>query len=141
MSTINCSQKAGKCKNPLRDPQEEEPAAWCRRCRGEIYPWEAGADGGLCPVCREERENRRKERKSMTLLELSAEYRSSAQTLRLRITQLEEARPRIRDDIERICMDDRIKILETMWREARDLAVLTERYYDRGYRRNAKYTI
>ena len=26
-------------------------------------------------------------------------------------------------------------------REARELAVLTERYYERGYRRNAKYTL
>ena len=30
---------------------------------------------------------------------------------------------------------------ERQEREARELAVLTERYYDRGYRRNAKYTI
>lgn len=45
------------------------------------------------------------------------------------------------NDVERVCLDDRIKMLETMWREARDLAVLTERYYDRGYRHNAKYTI
>ena len=32
-------------------------------------------------------------------------------------------------------------LVSRMLREARELAVLTERYYDRGYRRNAKYTI
>ena len=32
-------------------------------------------------------------------------------------------------------------MLSTMLREARELAVLTERYYDRGYHRNAKYTL
>ena len=35
----------------------------------------------------------------------------------------------------------RIRILSAMWREARDLAVLTDRYYERGYRRNVRYTI
>ena len=38
-------------------------------------------------------------------------------------------------------LEDRIRMLRMMWREARDLAVLTERYYERGYRRNAKYTL
>ncbi len=36
---------------------------------------------------------------------------------------------------------ERIRMLSTMFREARELAVLTERYYERGYRRNVKYTI
>ena len=61
----------------------------------------------------------------MTLQELSVEYRAHARELDLRICQLQ----------------DRIRMLSTMLREARELAVLTERYYDRGYRRNAKYTI
>ena len=58
----------------------------------------------------------------MTLAELSLEYRAHAHALDLRICQLEY-------------------LLSTMLREANELAVLTERYYDRGYRRNAKYTI
>lgn len=77
----------------------------------------------------------------MTLFELSKEYRDHARVLRIRITQLQQGREEIEDDVERLCMEDRIKMLETMWRETRDLAVLTERYYERGYRRNAKYTI
>ena len=38
-------------------------------------------------------------------------------------------------------LDDRIRMLTAMWREARDLAVLTDRYYERGYRRNVRYTL
>ena len=42
---------------------------------------------------------------------------------------------------ERCRMAERIHMLTAMWRETRDLAVLTERYYERGYRRNARYTL
>lgn len=35
----------------------------------------------------------------------------------------------------------RIQTLQTIWRETRDLAVLLEHYYERGYRRNARYTL
>ena len=38
-------------------------------------------------------------------------------------------------------LQDRIRLLSTMLREARELAVLTERYYERSYRRNEKYTV
>ena len=48
---------------------------------------------------------------------------------------------RSRDPKERDRLEERIRMLSTMLREARELAVLTERYYDRGYHRNAKYTI
>ena len=47
----------------------------------------------------------------------------------------------IQDEDKRFLIQERIHMLSTMLREARELAVLTERYYDRGYRRNAKYTI
>ena len=77
----------------------------------------------------------------MTLLELSAEYRASADALRERALTLEHRLKEIWDPADRAMMEDRIKLLRTMWRETRDLAVLCERYYDRGYRRNVKYTI
>lgn len=77
----------------------------------------------------------------MTLLELSVEYRAQAAVLSARIHQLEEALFRTDDPDERCMLQDRIRMLSVMHREARELAVLTERYYDRGYRRNAKYTI
>ena len=78
--------------------------------------------------------------KEMTLLELSKDYRAHAQALKGRIGELEARYPDLPEE-ERCRMDERIHMLGVMWREARDLAVLTERYYERGYRRNARYTI
>ena len=77
----------------------------------------------------------------MTLLELSVEYRAHAQALSQRIGQLERQLEQTEDDDRRCQLKDRIRMLSAMLREARELAVLTERYYDRRYRRNAKYTI
>lgn len=77
----------------------------------------------------------------MTLQELSVEYRAHARALDLRICQLQFRLDRTEDPDERCQLQDRIRLLTIMLREARELAVLTERYYDRGYRRNAKYTI
>ena len=77
----------------------------------------------------------------MTLLEMSVEYRTQARVLRRRITDLELQWAGESDTTQRLVLEDRIRILETMWREARDLAVVTERYYDRGYWRNVKYAI
>lgn len=78
---------------------------------------------------------------NMTLLELSVEYRASAAALRERALLLESQQREEWNEANRMQLADRIKLLRTMWREARDLAVLCERYYDRGYRRNVKYTI
>ena len=77
----------------------------------------------------------------MTLKELSVEYRAHARALDLRICPLQTALEYIEDEDKRFLIQERIHMLSTMLREARELAVLTERYYDRGYRRNAKYTI
>ena len=77
----------------------------------------------------------------MTLQELSVEYRAHARELDLRICQPQYRLERTEDPEESCQLQDRIRMLSTMLREARELAVLTERYYDRGYRRNAKYTI
>ena len=77
----------------------------------------------------------------MTLLELSVEYRDHARVLDMRICQLKRDLEETTDEVEACLLKDRIKILSTMHREARELAVLCERYYERGYRRNAKYTI
>jgi len=77
----------------------------------------------------------------MTLRELSVEYREHARLLDMRISQLDALLRTSGDDSERCRLEERIHMLSTMLREARELAVLTERYYDRGYRRNARYTI
>ncbi len=77
----------------------------------------------------------------MTLLELSVEYRAHAEALKERIRLLRARQAGTRDPGERLALEGRIKLLGTMLREARELAVLTERYYERGYKRNAKYTL
>ena len=77
----------------------------------------------------------------MTLLELSVEYREHARMLDLRICQLEAVLERTRNEKQRLMLEHRIHMLSTMLREARELAVLTERYYERGYCRNGKYTL
>ncbi|MEG1720597.1 MAG: hypothetical protein RRY65_02605 [Pseudoflavonifractor sp.] len=77
----------------------------------------------------------------MTLIEMAVEYRISARALRERIDRVRCLRSVARTREERVLLDERIKVLETMWRETRDIAVVMERYYDRGYRHNAKYTV
>ena len=77
----------------------------------------------------------------MTLAELSLEYRAHAHALDLRICQLEYKLEHTSNADQRCQLQDRIRMLSTMLREANELAGLTERYYDRGDRRNAKYTI
>ena len=77
----------------------------------------------------------------MTLAELSIEYRSHAQALSVRIGQLEYLMEQTDDPDRRCQLQDRIRMLSTMLREARELAALTEHYYERGYWRNVKYTL
>ena len=77
----------------------------------------------------------------MTLLELSVEYRASADALRERALELEHRLREDWDPADRVLLEDRIRLLRAMWRETRELAVLCERYYDRGYRRTVKYTV
>lgn len=77
----------------------------------------------------------------MTLLELSWQYRISAERLQRRIDELDAQKETITDPQERILVGQRLTMLRAMWRETRDIAVLTEHYYERGYRRNARYTL
>ena len=77
----------------------------------------------------------------MTLQQLSYQYQQEAQALYQRIAFLRQAQAQCdsREGAEHL--QRRIRELEPLHRESRQLAELTARYYDRGYRRNAKYTI
>lgn len=77
----------------------------------------------------------------MKLKELAVSYRQSAQSLTQRIVQLRQERTLTDNPELRRKLQVRIETLLTMYRETRDLAVLCERYYERGYCRNAKYKI
>ncbi|MCI7473400.1 MAG: hypothetical protein MSB10_06970 [Clostridiales bacterium] len=69
------------------------------------------------------------------------QYRTGAEILRQRVQLLERRRSAEEDERDQRLLEQRIRHLEAMRREARDLAVLCERYYDRGYHCNVRYTI
>lgn len=77
----------------------------------------------------------------MTLTELAKTYRHSARLLweRMELVTLELAQET--DPDARIMLTDRLRILRAMYRESRDIANLLEHYYDKGYKRNERYTI
>lgn len=77
----------------------------------------------------------------MRLEEIAVDYRHSAQLLEERIYQLKRELSGTQDRLERVRLETRIEILTAMFRETRDVAVVCERYYERGYCRNAKYKI
>lgn len=77
----------------------------------------------------------------MKLKELAVSYRESACRLARRIGQLKEELAHTEDPLERCLLRSRIESLRTMYRETRDVAVVCERYYERGYCRDAKYKI
>ena len=77
----------------------------------------------------------------MTLAQLSVEYRSQAALLKTRIEELEGRCRASRSKQERLSLERRIRILSSMHRDAKELAALTEHYYDRGYHSNEIYKI
>ena len=77
----------------------------------------------------------------MTLKELSAAYRESARLLEVRIRSLRLAAARSRDPEEIWQLRRRVAELKPMLDQVRELAELTEHYYDRGYWRSEKYTV
>ena len=77
----------------------------------------------------------------MTLLEMSAAYRSSAAAIHGRIVELRTLERAQEDPEAAFRLRRRIDELTPLWREARELAALTEHYYDRSYHKHEKYTL
>lgn len=75
----------------------------------------------------------------MKLKELAVSYRIQADALRHRIQLVEELPAQTRE--EEMVKTERLRLLEAMRRDVRDMAVICERYYDRSYRRNERYCI
>lgn len=73
------------------------------------------------------------------LSELAKSYRMQADVLRHRIQLVHEIRPKTVE--EAYALAERLRILEAMRRDVRDIAVICERYYDTSYRRNERYTL
>ena len=77
----------------------------------------------------------------MTLRELSGEYRASAELLRARLRQLRMEEKEKTDPQELFWIRRRTAELTPMLQQMRELAELTEHYYERGYWRDEKYRI
>lgn len=76
----------------------------------------------------------------MTLLRMAAGYRQSADLLRLRIVALREE-AKTAEPEERSRLEQRIRDLQSLHRDTREIALVLERYYDRRYHNNERYTL
>lgn len=76
----------------------------------------------------------------MTLHQMSFVYREDAMRFRMRITALREQARRAETE-ERESLMRRILELEQLLRQSRELAELTQHYYERGYHRSERYTL
>ena len=74
-----------------------------------------------------------------SLKELAVSYRSTQDALRHRIQVVEELPART--EVERGQKEERLRLLEAMRRDVREVAVICERYYERGYRPNERYVM
>lgn len=77
----------------------------------------------------------------MTLLEMSREYRKSAEIIHARVVELRTLERAQTDAEDALRLRLRIAALMPLWREMRELATLTGRYYDRSYHKNERYTL
>lgn len=77
----------------------------------------------------------------MTLTEMSVQYRDQYCRLKKRLAYLDMLNSMQTDEEELDRLVQRIKMLTAMKIEAGQLAAITGRYYERGYRKNEKYTL
>ena len=77
----------------------------------------------------------------MTLYELSVQYREQAELIHERLSLVRKLEAETEEENELGRLHDRLRILSSMWRDTRDMAVLTECYYERSRGRNAKYIL
>ena len=77
----------------------------------------------------------------MTLAQMSREYAESARLLRQRLRLLRQMLAQASDPDEIWHLKRRIAELTPMLTQMNELAELTAHYYERGYWRNAKYTL
>lgn len=75
----------------------------------------------------------------MTLTQMAKSYRDTADVFRHRIQLVEELPART--EAEAIAKAERLRLLEAMRRDVRDIAVICERYYDKSYHRSGRYCI
>lgn len=79
--------------------------------------------------------------KSVTLLEMSREYKDTALKISALLRPLRAQYRSSKDPEERFWLKQRIAILTQVLTQTNELAQLTAHYYERGYWRNEKYTL
>ena len=78
----------------------------------------------------------------MEMLELAKEYRESAAMLKWRIGELKESLGKDKMcEMEKLRLRRRIDILLNMYHDTNETAMVMERYYDRRYKRNGRFSI
>ena len=77
----------------------------------------------------------------MTLTEMSRGYQDSAEALGRRLQELRAARRRCRTRRERQVLDRRVADLVPLLRQCRELAALTQHYYERSCPRTERYRV
>ncbi len=77
----------------------------------------------------------------MTLSEMSVTYQTSALAIHGRIVELRDQEKTLTDPNALFHLRRRIRELLPLWRETRELAVLTANYYDRSYHKHEGYTL
>ncbi len=77
----------------------------------------------------------------MTLQELSKDYEAAALLLRQRLRLFRQMLEKADDPEDIFHIKRRIAELTPILTQMNELAELTAHYYDRGYYRNAKYTL
>ena len=77
----------------------------------------------------------------MTLMAMASSYRRGGELIRLRIAALQDALRQTDDPEEKWRYEQRIRELSALYRESREIALVLERYYDRRYRGNERYTL
>lgn len=78
---------------------------------------------------------------SVTLIQISEGYRVSAKNIRARLRLLRQQLKNARDPELRWHLKREIAELTPVLTQMNELAELTERYYERGFWRNEKYTL
>ena len=77
----------------------------------------------------------------MTLYEMSFTYREDVLRFRLRVGELRAAVKRAPTQEAQERLRRRIAELEAIIRQSRELAELTQHYYERGYHRDERYVL
>ena len=76
----------------------------------------------------------------MTLVEMAAEDRCNCALLRGRMDALKAALRQENDPLEDQLLRQRLAELTALYREGREIALHMERYYDRRYYKDGKFT-